>query len=127
MLFDLSDLFDPAILLLRIVVAIVFFSSGMGHVQKPKERSESIGLPPSLTSFLGIAEIVGAISIALGIYIQIGAAILICVMLGAIYKKIFEWKTGFYADEVYGWHYDLILLLANLVFLSNPGAYIIFP
>ena len=127
MLFDLSHLFDPAILLLRIIVAIAFFSSGMSHVKKPEERGKSIGLPPSITSFLGIAEIVGAISVALGIYIQIGAALLIFTMLGAIYKKIFEWKTGFYADEGFGWHYDLIFLLANFVFLTNPGTYLIFP
>ncbi|MEH6408792.1 MAG: DoxX family protein [Leeuwenhoekiella sp.] len=121
MLFDLSSLFDYAILALRIIVAIVFFSSGMGHIQKPEERGKSIGMPPSITVILGIAEVAGAISVAGGIYIQIGASLLICTMLGAIYKKIFVWKTGFYAEKGYGWHYDLILLLANLVFISNPG------
>jgi len=127
MLFDLYSFSDYALLALRIIVAIVFFSSGKGHIQNPKERGESIGMPPTFTLFLGIAEVIGAISVAGGIYIQIGAALLICTMLGAIYKKIFVWKTGFYAEKGYGWHYDLILLAANLVFISNPGDLLIFP
>ena len=127
MLFDFYSLSDYALLALRIIVAIVFFSSGKGHIQNPKERGKSIGMPPTVTLFLGIAEVIGAISVAGGIYIQIGAALLICTMLGAIYKKIFVWKTGFYAEKGYGWHYDLILLTANLVFISNPGDLLIFP
>ncbi|WP_416439909.1 DoxX family protein [Leeuwenhoekiella sp. A16] len=127
MLFDLYSLSDYALLALRIIVAIVFFSSGKGHIQKPKERAESIGMSPTFTLLLGIAEVTGAISVAGGIYIQIGAALLICTMLGAIYKKIFVWKTGFYAEKGFGWHYDLILLAANLVFISNPGDLLIYP
>lgn len=126
MLYDLSAFYDYAILGLRIFVAIVFFSSGLSHVKKPKERGESLGLSPSITLFLGLAEIMGACAVAAGVFIQIGAAILIMTMLGAIYKKIFEWKTGFYANEGFGWHYDIILLFANLVFLTSPGNLVLY-
>ncbi len=38
-------------------------------------------------------------------------------MLGAMQKKIFVWKTGFWGDETYGWHYDLMLFVMCLVIL----------
>ncbi len=78
-------------------------------------------MSPALTTILGIAEILGAISIAVGIFTQIGALILILTMLGAIYKKVFEWDKGFYEKEGYGWHYDLLLLLGALVVLATAG------
>lgn len=126
MILDLSAFIPASLLLLRIIVAIVFFSSGKSHATDPVERGKNVGLSPSVTRFLGIAEIVAAFSIALGIFPQIGAAIVIVTMLGAIQKKIFVWKTGFYEDKGYGWHYDLILLIAALVIITtNGGAYII--
>lgn len=126
MIFNTEPIFDFALLALRIVVAIIFFSSGKSHFMQPEERSESIGMSKTSTLVLGIVEMVGAVSIALGIYIQIGALLLIGVMLGAISKKIFSWNIGFYSDEGFGWHYDLILLCANLVFLTISGKYVIF-
>jgi putative oxidoreductase len=92
----------------------------------PVQRGKSIGLPPSMTRFLGIAEIIAAISIAFGIFPQIGALIIFITMLGAIQKKIFVWKTGFYEYKGYGWHYDLIFLIAAFVIIAtNGGTYII--
>ena len=87
----------------------------------PAERSKSIGMSKIATFFLGIAEILGAVSIALGIYTQLGALLITAAMAGALFKKIFIWKTGFYAKKGYGWHYDLLLLLASLVILTTSG------
>lgn len=75
----------------------------------------------TFTLFLGLGELAGALGVIFGIFIQVASLILIVVMLGAIYKKIFEWKTGFYAEKGYGWHYDVLLLAANLVFLTTGG------
>jgi len=126
MILDLSSLIPISLLLLRIIVAIVFFSSGKSHAMNPVERGESVGLSPSMTRFLGIAEIIAAVSIALGIFPQIGALIVIIAMLGAIQKKVFVWKIGFYAEKGFGWHYDLIFLIAALVIIAtNGGAYIL--
>lgn len=126
MIFDLSFLIPAALLLLRIIVAIVFFSSGKSHFLHPVERGKSVGLSPSVTKFLGIAEIIAAVSVAFGIFPQIGALIIFITMLGAIQKKIFVWKTGFYEDKGYGWHYDLLFLIAALVIIAtNGGAYIL--
>lgn len=125
MLLDLTFFSDVAFLGLRIIVAIIFYSSGKSHAMQPAKRAESIGMSPGTTRFLGIVELTGAISVAAGIYIQIGAALLIGVMLGAIYKKTMVWGTGFYSEEGFGWHYDLLILCANLVFLTAGGGNII--
>ncbi len=125
MIFDTAFLAGFALLLLRIIIAIVFFSSGKSHVQKPKERGESIGMSPTATTILGIAEIVGAIFIAFGIFTQIGALLILGAMLGAMYKKIFVWKTGFYEDKGYGWHYDLLLFLGTFVIFTTHGGSLI--
>ncbi len=126
-MFDTINLVGISLLLLRIIIAIVFFSSGKDHVQKPIERGKSIGMSPTATTLLGFAEIIGAISIALGIYSQIGALLIMAAMLGALYKKIFVWKTKFYEDKGYGWHYDLLLLFGTFViFTTNGGSLILF-
>lgn len=126
MLFDLTFLTPAALLALRIIVAIVFFSSGKAHVTKPKERGESLGMSPSLTVVIGALEIIAALMIAFGIFSQIGALLIIFTMLGAIKMKLIDWNTGFYAEKGYGWHYDVIFLAAALVILAtNGGAYII--
>jgi putative oxidoreductase len=126
MIFDTAFLAGFALLFLRIIIAIVFFSSGKSHVQKPKERGESIGMSPTATTILGISEIVGAISIAFGIFTQIGALLIMGAMLGAMYKKIFVWKTGFYEEKGYGWHYDLLLFLGAFVIFTTHGGSLIF-
>lgn len=124
MMFDTLILVPYALLLLRFIIAVIFFSSGKSHVQQPVERGKSIGISPEVTKTLGIMEIVGAISIALGIFTQIGSLILMIVMVGAIQKKVFVWKTKFYEVKSYGWHYDLLLLLGLLVIFTTDGGYL---
>lgn len=121
MIIDATFLNAFALLLLRLIIAIILFSSGKSHVQDPVDRGKSIGLSTIATSVLGFAEIIGALSIALGIFPQIGALIIMLAMLGAIYKKIFIWKTGFYAEEGFGWHYDLLIFLGALVIFTTAG------
>jgi putative oxidoreductase len=112
---------DVALLLLRLIVAAVFFESGRRHASDPVGRAASIGLSPGVTRILGWAEITAALALALGLITQVGALVLILVMLGAIQKKVFVWHTGFWGENTYGWHYDLLLLLANLVILTTGG------
>ncbi len=112
---------DVGLLLLRLVVAVVFLDSGWNHLRSPAERSKSIGASTGFTVFLGSAEVLGSIGLALGILIQLAAIGLILIMLGAIQKKIFVWKIGFWGGRAYGWHYDLMLLVMNLVILLTGG------
>ncbi len=116
-----AALADIAPLLLRLMIAALFGTSGWAHMTKPKERAESIGMSPRFTLALGVVEVLGAVSLALGIYLQIGAILLSGVMLGAIRKKAFVWKAGFWGDEGEGWYYDLLYLVCNLVILTTGG------
>ena len=108
-------------LVLRIVTGIVFFSSGKNDLQKPEERGKSLGFSAGATRFLGAVEVLAAISIILGIFAQVGAAIIMVVMLGAMHRKIFVWHKGFYEKEAYGWHYDLIFFSTAFVILCTGG------
>lgn len=118
---ELAALTDLALLLLRLMIAAIFGTSGWSHMTKPKERAESIGMSPGFTLVLGVVEVLGAASIALGVFAQLGAIVLIGVMLGAIQKKMFVWKTGFWGDEGQGWYYDLLYLVCCLVILTTAG------
>ena len=112
---------DWALLAMRLLVAAVFFSSGLSHARKPKERGQSIGMGPGFTLILGVAEMAGGIGVATGVLLQPAAIGLILVMLGAIQKKSAVWKTGFWGENASGWHYDLMLVVMNLVLLTIGG------
>jgi putative oxidoreductase len=102
-------------------VAAVFFTSGFRHAKDPVGRGASVGLSPGLSLMLGWAEMIAALGVAVGVFTQVGALVLMLVMLGAIQKKVFVWHTGFWGEKTYGWHYDLTYLLANLVILTTGG------
>ncbi|PKA83090.1 putative oxidoreductase [Ulvibacter sp. MAR_2010_11] len=125
MVVDVIFLAPYALLLLRIIIAIIFFSSGKSHMQNPEERGKSIGMSPAATTVLGAVELIAAISIAFGLAAQIGAAIIMMVMLGAMQKKIMVWKTGFYEEKGYGWHYDLLLFAGAFVILVTGGGLLV--
>lgn len=113
-----------SLLFLRLVVALVFGSSGYSHLRRPAERAKSIGMNVPFTVFLGTAELAGATALAVGFMSQWAAIGLILVMLGAIYKKAVAWKTGFWGEKSMGWHYDLLFIAMLLVILTmGPGRY----
>ena len=113
---------DVALLFMRILVGLVFVTSGWSHAKDPVARGKSIGLSPGFARFLGLAEIAGGAGVALGILPQLAALGLILVMLGAIQKKVFVWKTGFWGKHgTDGWHYDLLFVAMNLVVVTTGG------
>jgi putative oxidoreductase len=121
---QLARFTDLSLLFLRLMVALVFGTSGYNQLKDPSARSKSIGMPKALTIFLGIAEIAGSLGVAFGVLTQLAAFGLILIMFGAIQKKIFAWHTGFWGEKNSGWHYDLMFVLINLVIAStNGGAY----
>ena len=109
------------LLLLRLMVACVFFTSGWNHLKDPTVRAKSIGASRGFTIVLGCGEVLGSLGVALGVLIQLAGLGLILIMLGAIQKKIFVWKTGFWGEGGYGWHYDLMLLVMSLVIVVTGG------
>lgn len=118
---QLAQFTDMGFLLLRLMVAVVFIASGWSHATKSAERSKSIEMSQGMTIFLGSAEIAGGLGVAFGVLTQPAAAGLILIMLGAIYKKIFVWHIGFWGGKSYGWHYELIFIVMNLVILFTDG------
>jgi putative oxidoreductase len=118
---------DAALLFLRLVVGLVFITSGWRHARDPVTRAKSIGMSPGFTRLLGIAELAGGMGVALGVLTQIAALGLILIMLGAIQRKIFVWKTGFWGKATDGWHYDLLFVAMCLVIATTGGGrYILF-
>jgi putative oxidoreductase len=123
---QLAQFQDLALLLLRVMVAVVFLASGWKHVKDPEARAKSIGMSKPATAVIGVAEILGALGILFGVLTQLAAIGLILVMLGAIQKKMFVWHTGFWGEQGQGWHYDLMFVVMNLVILAtNGGAYVL--
>src|SRR5213080_1130347 len=98
----LAQFTDVALLLLRVMVGIVFITSGWNHVKDPEARSKDIEASNGLTIFLGAAELAGG--------------------LGAIQRKIFVWRTGFWGESgTNGWSYDTMLVVMNLVIVTTGG------
>jgi putative oxidoreductase len=123
---QLARFTDLGLLLIRLLVGLVFVTSGYSHLKDPAERAKSIGMSKSFTIFLGSAEVTGGIGVAVGVLTQLAAIGLILVMLGAVQRKIFVWHTGFWGEKASGWHYDLIFILMNLMILfTNGGAYVL--
>jgi putative oxidoreductase len=117
---------DLSLLLLRLMVGLVFATSGYSHLKDPEARAKSIEMSKGFTIFLGIAEVAGGLGVAAGVLTQLAALGLILIMLGAIWKKIVAWHTGFWGDKASGWHYDLMFVLMNLVIAcSDGGAYVL--
>jgi putative oxidoreductase len=123
---QLARFTDLGLLLMRLMVGLVFVTSGYSHLKDPTARAKSIGISKSFTIFLGISEVTGGLGVAFGVLTQLAAFGLIVIMLGAIQKKIFSWHTGFWGEKGFGWHYDLIFVLMNLVIaFTDGGAYVL--
>jgi putative oxidoreductase len=123
---QLARFTDLGILLLRLMVGLIFITSGYSHLKDPAARAKTIGMSKPFTIFLGAAEVAGALGVTFGVLTQLAALGLILIMLGAIEKKIFTWHTGFWGEKASGWHYDLILVLINLLIaFTDGGAYVL--
>jgi putative oxidoreductase len=116
-----------ALVFLRIMVGVVFLASGYNDLKDPAARGKGLGLPKSFTIFLGVAELAGGAAVIVGFLSQLAAIGLILIMLGALQKKIFVWKTGFWGKDNQGWNYELTLVSMLLVILcTNGGPFVIF-
>ena len=115
-----------ALVFLRLMAGLVFIDSGYNDLKSPGTRSTSLGLPKGLLVFLGVAELLGGIAVIGGFLTQLASVGLILIMLGALQKKIFVWKTGFWGKDGLGWNYELIIVSMLLVILCTNGGRIVF-
>ena len=121
-IWQLAPFTDIALLLLRLMVGIVFITSGYKHLKDPATRSKDIGMSKSFTIFLGAAELAGGLGVIFGLFAQLAAIGLILVMLGAIQKKIFTWHAGFWGKSgTNGWSYEIMLVVMNLIIVTTGG------
>jgi putative oxidoreductase len=119
---QLTRFTDVALLLLRLMVGIVFVTSGYKHLKDPETRSKDIEVSKSFTILLGASELAGGLGVISGVLVQLVAISLILLMLGAIQKKIFVWHSGFWGKSgTNGWSYDTMLIVMNLVIVTTGG------
>jgi putative oxidoreductase len=127
-MFHLAQFTDYGLVLLRVMAGAVYINSGYSDLKNPDARSKSIGMPKAFTIFLAAAELAGGAGLILGVFPQLAAIGLILIMLGAIQKKIFVWKTGFWGEDGFGWSYDLTLISMLLVILfTDGGSFVLVP
>lgn len=111
-----------ALLALRLALGIVFLAHGPVKFMKTKEMATGLGLKESSVRAIGTLEVVGSLSVILGVWSQVGAALLMIVMLGAIYFKTQKWGKDFTGEG--GWEFEFILLAAAFaVLLAGAGSY----
>jgi len=118
---------DFALVFLRLMVGLVFIDSGYNDIRDPAGRAAGLGLPKGFVLFLAVAELLGGLAVVFGFLSQLAAIGLILIMLGALQKKIFVWKTGIWGKHGQGWSYELILVSMLLVVLcTNGGRFVIY-
>ncbi len=121
----LSSLLYPlmpwAMLALRIALAAVFFVHGPPKIQNSQQMAGGMGMSAGMVWLVGLLETLGAVSVLLGLFTQIGALALVVVMIGAIYCKIQKWHVPFSKTGTMGWEFDLVILTAAFV-LATTGA-----
>ncbi len=55
------------------MVAVVFLTSGYGHLTHSAERAKSIGMSQGFTILLGAAEVAGGLRVTFGVLTQLPA------------------------------------------------------
>lgn len=120
-MFHLASLTDFGLLFMRVMAGAIYANSGYRDFRDPDARSKSMGLPKAFTVFLAVAEMAGGVGLILGVLQQPAAIGLLLIMLGAIQRKIFVWKTGFWGADGFGWYYDTTLASVLLVILFTDG------
>jgi putative oxidoreductase len=112
---------DVSLVLLRLMVGLVFLDSGRKDLKHPDDRAKGLGLPRAFVLFLAVAELAGGLGVIAGVLVQFASIGLILIMLGAVQKKMFVWKTGFWGERGLGWNYECILISMLLVTLCTGG------
>lgn len=109
------------LLLVRLVVAIVFFVAVRNKLKDVPAFAEHNGLSVPIAWGLITAELAGAVGFALGMFTQVAALVIMGTMLGSMTFHIFRWKSPYWAASG-GWEYDLMIFaMAAVVFTVGGG------
>jgi putative oxidoreductase len=101
---------------LSIVVGVVFLVHGWPKLSRGAGAGIWGGSRLAARAH-GLVEVLAAFSVGFGFWTEWGAMAMVVVMLGALYHKIFRWKTGFSSSNGTGWEFDLVVLAGALAIL----------
>jgi putative oxidoreductase len=126
---------DEGLLVIRLVLGIILLGHGVQKVfgwfggygiKGTGQWLESIGIKPgAFFAFItGAAEIVGGFFVAVGVYTEIGAWLIIVVMAVAVIKV--HIKNGFW-NSSNGFEFNLLIIAAAVgLLLTGPGSIVLF-
>ncbi|HLC02577.1 MAG TPA: DoxX family protein [Anaerolineales bacterium] len=113
---------DLATLILRIAVGIILFAHGLHKFQKWEELNRiwryDYGLPPGSVGLAGVVQIVGGVTITLGVLSPYVAPIQVFVMLVATWVAIWKHREPFRSTpHGKGWDVNFLLIVALLALI----------
>jgi putative oxidoreductase len=120
------------LLIIRLVVGLSFVGHGAQKLfgwfggYGPKGTGgwmESIGIKPGVAMAVGagLAELLGGLLFAAGLFTEVGALLIVLTMLGAIVKV--HGSNGYWATAN-GYEYNLLLIVVAIgIALTGAGAY----
>jgi len=118
---------NAALLLIRIASAAAFLYHGSAILfgafggPGPRQFSAFMHMPPIVGYLVGLAQFCGGLAVLTGIFIRIGAACILVVMLGAVF--LVHLPHGFDISKG-GIEYALAqLLIALALLICGAGAY----
>ena len=117
MVLFLNGLENVGLLVLSVVLGAIFIYHSIPKLKAPASMAKGMGKSKGFVSLLGVVEFVSGLFLILGFLTQIGALLLVVVMLGALYHKLFKWNVPFAAHDKLGWEFDVILLAAAIALL----------
>jgi putative oxidoreductase len=110
---------NAALLILRIVIAAIFFVAGYAKFPFWSGNPYNLGsFDLNLTRFLSIAEPLGGLAILLGFLTRWAALGLAIIMAGAIYYSKFVYGIGFVTPTSAGWDYPLCILAGCIILVA---------
>ncbi len=128
MLCQIPDRTQLGIFIVRIMLGIIFIAHGcqkvLGLFGGPglegfAQWSATMNIPAYLAYLGAFCELIGGIMLFLGIATELGALIIIPVMLGAVW--FVHWNHGFFAQNG-GFEYPLSLAIFLLaIVIGGPG------
>lgn len=111
------------LLLVRVVLAVTFFSESKFKLKDIKAFSKNDGVPIPAAYFIAIAELAAALGMLSGVLAQWAGIGLVLLMCGTICLHIFKWHSPYWANKG-GWEYDLLMLtLAATIAVFGAGEF----
>ncbi|MBI4032315.1 DoxX family membrane protein [Candidatus Berkelbacteria bacterium] len=111
---------DLGLYLLRFAVAVIFIAYAFPKLAYTTEHAKKIKLRTFTVVFLGIAEILAAVGLILGLFVQASAAVLAIAAAGTLLHKYDKVDIGLEGPEL-GWQFDVLLLIATVTILMTGG------